>query len=44
MAEMYQMEADNVRSMLGEQGTKQIRDDLAIQKAVELLGNSAREV
>lgn len=44
MAETYKMEADNVRNMLGEQGIRQIRDDLAIQKAVDLLGDSAKEV
>lgn len=44
MAEMYKMEADNVKSMMGEQGLKQIKDDLAIQEAVNLLRDSAKEV
>ncbi|MDO4345199.1 MAG: trigger factor [Eubacteriales bacterium] len=44
MAEMYKMEAENVRNMMGEAGIKQIRDDLAIQQAVDLLRDSAKEV
>lgn len=44
MAEMYKMEADKVKTMLGEQGLKQIKDDLAIQEAVNLLRDSAKEV
>lgn len=44
MAEMYKMEADNVKNMLGEAGLKQIRTDLAIQEAVNLLRDSAKEV
>lgn len=44
MAEMYKMEAENVKNMMGEQGLQQIRDDLAIQEAVNLLRDSAKEV
>lgn len=44
MAEMYKMEAENVKNMLGEQGTEQIRKDLAVQEAVNLLRDSAKEV
>ncbi|EET58678.1 trigger factor [Marvinbryantia formatexigens DSM 14469] len=44
MAEMYKMEAENVKNMLGEQGVEQIRHDLAIQEAVNLLRDSAAEV
>ncbi len=44
MAEMYKMEAEKVKDMLGEQGLKQIKSDLAIQEAVNLLRDSAKEV
>ncbi|MDO5541324.1 MAG: trigger factor [Eubacteriales bacterium] len=44
MAEMYKMEAENVKNMMGEQGLQQIKDDLAIQEAVNLLRDSAKEV
>ncbi len=44
MAEMYKMEADQVKNLMGEQGLKQIREDLAVQKAVTVLGESAKEV
>jgi len=43
MAEMYQMEADKVKEMLGENEKKQIMLDLAIQKAVELVVEQAKE-
>ena len=44
MAEMYKMEAEKVKDMLGEQGLKQIKSDLAIQEAVNLLRGSEKEV
>lgn len=44
MAEMYKMEAENVKNMLGEQGEEQIKHDLAIQEAVNFLRDSAAEV
>ena len=43
MAEMYQMEADKVKETLGEEGKKQIMEDLAISKAVEFVVNEAKE-
>ena len=43
MAQMYQMEADKVKEMLGEAEEKQIREDLAIQKAAELITSKAVE-
>ena len=43
MAEMYKMEADKVRELLGEQGLKQMKEDLAVQKAVTLLVDAAKE-
>ncbi len=41
MAEMYQMEADKVKEMVGEAGKAQIMTDLAITKAVEFVVESA---
>ena len=43
MAEMYQMEVDKVKETLGEEGKKQIMEDLAISKAVEFVVNEAKE-
>ena len=43
MAEMYKMEADKVKEMLGEAEEKQIREDLAVQKAAELIADKAVE-
>lgn len=43
MAEMYQMEADKVKESIGEEGKKQIMDDLAVSKAAEFAVNEAKE-
>lgn len=43
MAEMYQMEADKVKEVMGEQGKKQIMEDLAVRKAAEFVVNEAKE-
>ncbi len=43
MAEAYKMEADKVKEMMGEQGKKQVMQDLAIQKAVEFVVENAKE-
>ena len=43
MAEQYQMEADKVKEALGETGKKQVLDDLAVSKAVELVVENAKE-
>ena len=43
MAEMYKMEADKVRELLGEQGLGQMKEDLAVQKAVTMLADAAKE-
>lgn len=43
MAEVYQMEAEKIREMLGEKEQKQIKQDLAIQKAVEFVVSNAKE-
>ena len=43
MAEVYQMEADKVKELLGENGRKQVMDDLCIKKAVEFVVENAKE-
>ena len=43
MAKMYQLEADKVKDMMGEQGRKQIMEDLAVRKAVEFVVAESRE-
>ncbi len=43
MGEVYQMEADKVKELLGENGKKQVMEDLCIKKAVEFVVENARE-
>lgn len=43
MAGMYQMEVDKLKEIMGEGEEKQIREDLAIQKAVEFVTEQASE-
>ncbi len=43
MADMYKMELDKVKEMMGENEEKQMREDIVIQKAVELVVSSAVE-
>ncbi len=43
MAEVYQMEAEKVREMLGEKEKTQVMKDLAIQKAVDFVVENAKE-
>lgn len=43
MAGMYQMEADKVKEVMGENGKKQIMEDLAVKKAAEFVVNEAVE-
>lgn len=43
MAEAYQMELDKVKEVLGENETKQMKKDLAIQKAVAFVVDNAKE-
>lgn len=43
MAEMYQMEADKLKELVGEEEKKQIALDLAVQKAVEVVVDAAVE-
>ena len=44
MAEMYRMEADKVKEMIGEYEMEQMKKDLAIQQAVTLVAEAAKEV
>ncbi len=44
MGEVYQMEADKVRELLGESGMKQVREDICIKKAVQFVVENAKEV
>ena len=41
MAASYQMEVDKVKEYMGEEGLKSIREDLAVQKAVDVLYENA---
>ena len=44
MAEAYQMEADQVKEYLGESGINQMKEDLAVQEAVDFLVAEAKLV
>lgn len=44
MAAMYQMEADKLKELMGENEEKQIKKDIAVQMAVELVRDAAVEV
>ena len=43
MAEQYKMEVDKLKEMFAEEDLKSVREDLAIQKAVELVTDAAVE-
>lgn len=43
MAEMYKMEADQVKDMIGEEGKKEIMKDLAVMKAADFVRDNAKE-
>ena len=43
MAEQYKMEIDKIKEFMGEYESKQIREDIAIQKAVDVIVNSVVE-
>ena len=43
MAEAYKMEADKVKELLGENGKKQVMEDICVNKAVALVVDSAVE-
>lgn len=44
MAEAYKMEADKLKGLLGERELEQMKKDLAVKKAVELLVAEAKLV
>ena len=43
MGEAYQMEPDKVKELLGENGVKQVMEDLAVRKAVDFVVENAKE-
>ena len=43
MADQYKMEADKVKELLGENGKKQVEEDICIRKAVEFVVENAKE-
>lgn len=43
MSEVYQMEPDKVKELLGENGMKQVVEDLAVRKAVDFAVENAKE-
>lgn len=43
MGEAYRMEADKVKELLGENGKKQVMEDICIRKAVEFVVENAKE-
>lgn len=44
MAEMYKMEVEKLKSMLGDAEKKQMKADMAVQEAVTLIAEAAKEV
>lgn len=44
MAEAYKMEADQIKNMMGEDGLNQMKEDLAVQEAVDFLVAEAKLV
>lgn len=44
LAETYKMEVEKVRELLGEAEAKQMKEDMAVQKAVDLVTDAAVEV
>lgn len=43
MGEVYQLDADKVKEMLGEKGKKQVMEDICIKKAVDFVVENAKE-
>ena len=43
MAEMYKMELDKFKELVGEYEKEQMKKDLAVQEAVTLMADSAKE-
>ena len=44
MAESYKMEADKLKELMGDYEKEQMKNDLAIRAAVDLVRDSAKEV
>ena len=44
MAEMYKMEADKLKDLIGENEMEQMKKDMAVQEAVTILADAAKEV
>ena len=44
MADAYKMEADKIRTAIGEDGLEQMKKDMAVQKAVTVIADAAVEV
>ena len=44
MAEAYKMEADKIKEILGDEQLEQLKKDLAVQKAVTVVAETAKEV
>ena len=44
MAERYKMEADKLKELMGDYEKEQMKNDLAIQAAVDLVRDAAKEV
>ena len=44
MAEMYKMEADKLKEMMGDYEKEQMKKDIAVQEAVTLIADAAKEV
>ncbi len=43
MAEMYQMEADKVKELLGDKHSEEVKKDVAVRKAVDFVVSNAKE-
>ena len=44
MVDAYKMEADKIRTAIGEDGLEQMKKDMAVQKAVTVIADAAVEV
>ena len=44
MAKMYDMDADRLQELMGEAEKEQMKKDIAVQEAVTLIADSAKEV
>ena len=44
MADAYKMEADKLKEMMGDYEKEQMKKDIAVQEAVTLIADAAKEV